>query len=81
MSQIGHCDRKYPIYKQLIVSDYNKKSIKPCFDGEARYEDHPTCWNDILDWFNDVVVRQIAYWILVFDNRGSGFGYQGKLNN
>jgi len=75
MSQTGHCDRGYYPYQQIITADYNKKPTKPCIDGETRYEDHPTCWNpDVLGWFNDVDVRQAAYWSLFSGSFGHTYG-------
>ena len=75
MSQTGHCDRGYYPYKKLITVDYSKKPTKPCIDGEPRYEDHPTCWNpEVLGWFNDVDVRQAAYWSLFSGSFGHTYG-------
>lgn len=50
MCQTGHGQRSYAIYKRLIVRDYGLEPVKPCFDGEPRYEDHPVGWNpEVLD--------------------------------
>jgi hypothetical protein len=62
MCQTGHGQRSYAIYKQIIVRDYDLKPVKPCFDGEPRYEDHPVGWNpNVLGWFNDEDIRQALY--------------------
>jgi len=75
MSQTGHCERNYSIYKRIITADYNKKPLKPCFDGEPRYEDHPVCWNpSVLGWFDDADVRQAAYWNLFSGGFGHTYG-------
>jgi hypothetical protein len=44
MCQTGHGQRSYSIYKRIIVRDYDLNPVKPCFDGEPRYEDHPVNW-------------------------------------
>jgi hypothetical protein len=63
MCQTGHGQRSYAIYKRIIVHDYDLKPVKPCFDGEPRYEDHPVGWNpNVLGWFNDEDIRQALYW-------------------
>jgi hypothetical protein len=75
MCQTGHGQRSYSIYKRLIVRDYSLDPVKPCFDGEPRYEDHPVGWNpDVLGWFNDVDVRQALYWNLFSGSFGHTYG-------
>ena len=75
MCQTGHAQRSYAIYKRLIVRDYNLKPVKPCFDGEPRYEDHPVAWNpDVMGWFNDADVRQAMYWNLFSGGFGHTYG-------
>lgn len=75
MCQTGHGQRSYAIYKRLIVRDYELKPMKPCFDGEPRYEDHPVNWNpDVLGWFNDADVRQALYWNLFSGSFGHTYG-------
>lgn len=75
MCQTGHGQRSYAIYKQIIVRDYDLKPVKPCFDGEPRYEDHPVGWNpDVLGWFNDADVRQSLYWNLFSGSFGHTYG-------
>jgi hypothetical protein len=52
MAQTGHGQRSYAIYR-LIREDYDRVPVKPCMDGEPRYEDHPINWSpDSLGWFN-----------------------------
>lgn len=75
MAQTGHCQRSYAIYEQLIVKDYNRMPVKPCMDGEPRYENHPVCWKpDSLGWFDDTDVRQAMYWSLFSGSMGHTYG-------
>jgi hypothetical protein len=75
MCQTGHAQRSYAIYKRLIVRDYNLLPVKPCFDGEPRYEDHPVAWNpEVLGWFNDADIRQAMYWSLFSGSFGHTYG-------
>jgi len=75
MCQTGHGQRSYAIYKQIIDRDYNLSPVKPCFDGEPRYEDHPVGWKpEILGWFDDADVRQAMYWNLFSGAFGHTYG-------
>lgn len=75
MAQTGHGQRSYAIYKKVLVRDYEMEPIKPCFDGEPRYEDHPVAWNpEVLGWFNDADVRQAMYWDLFSGGFGHTYG-------
>ena len=75
MCQTGHAQRSYSIYKQIVVRDYNLKPVKPAFDGEPRYEDHPVNWKpDLLGWFDDADVRQALYWDLFSGGFGHTYG-------
>ncbi|TAL77468.1 MAG: DUF4038 domain-containing protein [Bacteroidetes bacterium] len=75
MCQTGHGQRSYSIYKRIIVRDYDLKPVKPCFDGEPRYEDHPVGWNsDILGWFDEADIRQSMYWNLFSGGFGHTYG-------
>lgn len=75
MMQSGHGQRSYAIYKRLLVPDYNRTPVKPAFDGEPRYEDHPCAWNpEVLGWFNDADVRQACYWNLFSGGFGHTYG-------
>lgn len=75
MSQTGHCQRDYDIYERLIQKDYNRIPVKPCMDGEPRYENHPVCWKpDSLGWFDATDVRQAMYWSLFSGSFGHTYG-------
>jgi hypothetical protein len=74
MLQTGHGQRSYAIYR-MIREDYEKSPFKPCMDGEPRYEDHPVNWRpDSLGWFNEMHVRQAAYWNLFSGSHGHTYG-------
>jgi len=75
MMQTGHGQRSYAIYKRLLIPDYNRTPVKPTFDGEPRYEDHPCAWNPAaLGWFDDADVRQACYWNLFTGGFGHTYG-------
>lgn len=75
MAQTGHCQRSYAIYQRLLLKDYNRQPVKPCMDGEPRYENHPVCWKpDSLGWFDDADVRQAMYWSLLSGACGHTYG-------
>jgi hypothetical protein len=75
MCQTGHAQRSYSIYKRIIVRDYSLTPVKPCFDGEPRYEDHPVSWNpELFGWFNDADIRQALYWDLFSGAFGHTYG-------
>ena len=74
MIQSGHHERSYTC-TNLIKNDYNLVPVKPTFDAEPRYEDHPIRWQpDSLGWFNEMHVRQIAYWNLFSGGFGHTYG-------
>lgn len=75
MIQTGHGERSYAAYIKLVIPDYERSPVKPAFDGEPRYEDHPHAWMpDVLGWFDDADVRQAAYWNLFSGGFGHTYG-------
>jgi hypothetical protein len=75
MIQTGHGQRSYAIYKRLLIKDYELKPVKPTFDGEPRYEDHPVSWKpEIMGWFDDADVRQAMYWGIFSGGFGNTYG-------
>jgi hypothetical protein len=75
MIQTGHGERSYAAYIKLVIPDYNRTPVKPAFDGEPRYEDHPHSWMpEVLGWFDDADVRQAAYWNLFSGGFGHTYG-------
>lgn len=86
MCQTGHAQRSYDTYRQLVVADYNRTPVKPCLDGEPRYEDHPVSWMpETYGWFDHVDVRQTLYWNLFSGAFGHTYGchpiWQFKADN
>ncbi|MCS7224462.1 MAG: glycoside hydrolase family 140 protein [Armatimonadetes bacterium] len=74
MIQSGHHARHIENY-ELIQRDYNRSPVKPCMDGEPRYEDHPINWDPEKNgWFSDYDVRQAAYWALLAGAHGHTYG-------
>jgi len=71
--QSGHGRRDEPNY-EAITKDYNRLPIKPCMDGEPRYEDHCINWDPKNGWFDDYDVRQAAYWALFAGAHGHTYG-------
>lgn len=76
MIQSGHSAYDRPNYIR-IEEDYNRVPVKPCMDGEPRYEDHSVNWNPENGWFNDFDVRQAAYWSLFAGSHGHTYGTRG----
>lgn len=75
MAQTGHSQRSYAAYSRIIVRDYNLTPVKPCIDGEPRYEDHPVNWKpDEMGWFDEADVRQAMYWDLFSGSFGHTYG-------
>ncbi|MBO3804099.1 MAG: glycoside hydrolase family 140 protein [Candidatus Brockarchaeota archaeon] len=73
MVQSGHSARDLANYK-MVERDYALKPVKPCMDGEARYEDHPINWDPKNGWFDDHDVRQAAYWAVFAGAFGHTYG-------
>jgi hypothetical protein len=71
--QSGH-DRRANENYQMIAHDYALAPIKPCLDSEPRYEDHPINWQPGNGWFDDLEVRQAAYWALFAGACGHTYG-------
>ena len=73
-AQTGHgvsqCYRSDEIMREMA-----SKTEKPFMDSEARYEDHPACFNAELAYFwNDADVRQNAYWDVLAGACGHTYG-------
>ncbi len=75
MLQSGHGDKDIPNYL-MIQKDYIKEPVKPCLDGEPRYEDHPVGWHrdGKTGWFDDFDVRQAVYWSVFAGGCGVTYG-------
>lgn len=73
MLQSGHARYDLENYR-MIALDYARSPVKPCFDGEPRYEDHPVNWKPENGWFDDFDVRQAAYWAVFAGAHGHTYG-------
>lgn len=73
MLQSGHARLNLENYS-MIENDYGKTPVKPCLDGELRYEDHPVNWKPENGWFDDFDVRQGEYWALFAGAHGITYG-------
>jgi len=73
MIQSGHGAKDAPNHDR-IAADFNLSPPKPVLDGEPRYEDHPVNWDPKNGWFDDVDVRQAAYWALFAGAFGHTYG-------
>ncbi len=73
MLQSGHHAKDIP-NDEMIAKDYQLQPVKPCMDGEPRYEDHPINWDPKNGWFTDYDVRQAAYWALLAGAHGHTYG-------
>lgn len=73
MFQSGHDLLNRKNY-QMLKNDYDKLPVKPTFDAEPRYEDHPINWKPELGYFNDFDVRQAAYWSVLSGACGHTYG-------
>jgi hypothetical protein len=73
MLQSGHHKLDIDNYT-MIEHDYQLTPVKPCIDGEPRYENHPINWKPENGWFNDFDVRQAAYWAVFAGAHGHTYG-------
>ncbi|CAN5842915.1 glycoside hydrolase family 140 protein [soil metagenome] len=73
MLQSGHGRRDLPNH-EMITRDYNREPVKPCIDGEPRYENHPINWKPEEGWFDEYDVRKAAYWALFAGAFGHTYG-------
>jgi hypothetical protein len=74
MIQTGHHDWGHKLY-HLVTDDYNLLNPKPTLDGEPPYDMHPIRWNaDSLGRFNQMHIRQCAYWSLFAGAFGHTYG-------
>ena len=74
MIQTGHFARHQDNYSK-VFSDYQLTPIKPTWNGEPQYEDHPIYWNPANGYFNDADAREAAYWSLFAGAFGHTYGH------
>ena len=73
MHQTGHCANQ-GTYKH-IENDYKLTPVKPTFDGEPLYEDHPNCFNaKELGHSIPQDIRRIMYWNVFAGAFGQTYG-------
>lgn len=75
MRQNGHDAEYHPRYTRL-TRDYEIKPVKPMFDGEPIYEDHPIAFK--ADTFGHSIaadVRRALYWDLFAGAFGHTYGH------
>ena len=74
LAQSGHECRHLP-NDRIIEHDYALEPVKPCLDGEPRYEDHTVNWKPAeLGYFDDYDARQAAYWAVFAGAFGHTYG-------
>jgi hypothetical protein len=74
LAQSGH-ERKNLPNDRMVARDYQLMPVKPCLDGEPRYEDHPVNWKpDEKGWFDDFDARQAACWAMFAGAFGHTYG-------
>ncbi|MBD0254595.1 MAG: glycoside hydrolase family 140 protein [Cytophagales bacterium] len=73
MIQSGHGSRQVNSY-DFIAHDYNLQPVKPTFDGETNYEDHPVSFHPSNGWFSDYDVRVSSYYSVFAGGFGITYG-------
>src|SRR5690606_34532135 len=71
--QSGHARKNGRNYK-MLRHDYQLTPVKPTFDSEPRYENHTINWQPEDGYFNDLDVRQAAYWSVLSGACGHTYG-------
>ena len=77
MIQSSHSRPHTPNY-HMVTADYLRLPVKPCMDAEPCYEDHPVMGPGWVrqqgGWYDDLAVRQIAYWAVFAGAHGHTYG-------
>jgi hypothetical protein len=77
MVQSSHVRPHTPNYA-MLTADYLRHPVKPCMDAEPCYEDHPLMGPGWVrqqgGWYDDLAVRQTAYWALFAGAHGHTYG-------
>ncbi len=74
MIQSGHGRRNLENY-DFVRHDYEMEPVKPTLDAEPRYEDHPIGFKPENGYFDQVDVRQAAYWGVLAGGLGITYGH------
>lgn len=73
--QSGHSYRDEPNYLRT-QSDRALTPVRPVFDGEPCYEDHPVNWNaESQGWFSDFDTRRAGWWSMLAGAAGHTYGH------
>ena len=75
MLQSGHHRRSIPNY-EMVAADYARTPVKPCFDAEPNYEEHPINWKPENGYFLEHDVRKSAYRAVFAGAFGHTYGCQ-----
>lgn len=74
MLQSGHAAKDLANYAK-VAADYALTPVKPCLDGEPRYDDHPVRGQKTREeWFDTYDVRQAAWWAVLAGGLGHTYG-------
>lgn len=71
--QSGHGGPDYPNYT-MVEADYALQPVKPCIDGEPRYEGIPVAFRYENGRQTDYDTRQAAYWAVFAGAHGHTYG-------
>ncbi|HZJ57545.1 MAG TPA: glycoside hydrolase family 140 protein [Clostridia bacterium] len=74
MIQSSHGKVNNENYK-MVAEDYNKMPVKPTFDAEPCYEDHPIGFNAVNGYFDAADVRKAGYWSVFSGAMGHTYGH------
>lgn len=74
MIQSSHGSLNIENYK-MLEEDYKRQPIKPTFDAEPCYEDHPIGFKVENGYFDDVDIRKAAYWAVFAGAMGHTYGH------
>ena len=74
MIQSGHGKVNNENYK-MITDDYDRLPVKPTFDAEPCYEDHPIGFKAENGYFDAADVRRAAYWAVFAGGMGHTYGH------
>ena len=60
---------------QMIEREYQRQPVRPVFDAEPCYEDHPVAFQPSNPTFTDYDVRKAAYWAVFAGAFGHTYGH------
>lgn len=74
MIQSTHLETNYPNYR-FVAADRALEPVKPTFDAEPRYEDHPIDFDPAHGYYDAFDVRQGVYWAVLAGGLGVTYGH------